>query len=366
MTARKTGISLYPGLYNSREEIMAALERAASFGVTEVFTSLHIPEANPGIMLADCQAMGRRAQELGLRITADVAPVSFDRLGASVDRLEPFVGLGLGGLRADYGFSLQDLVRLANNPLGLKLVLNASSIREELVKDLLQAGVKPERLEACHNFYPRRESGLAWRYFLSQSTMLKEAGIEVAAFVASRRNRRAVMYEGLPTVETHRGLTPARAAEELWATGVVDIVYVGDPLTPEDELAGLARVAGRDHLELRLRVAGELSQMEREILFTNVHTQPWSEFAYVIRARGARQTTSGPQVLPRNTVPRPRGTVTIDNVSYARFAGELQITLVDLPPDPRVNVVGHILPEDLPLLERIGPGGRFGFREIAE
>lgn len=50
---------------------------------------------------------------------------------------------------------------------------------------------------------------------------------------------------------------------------------------------------------------------------------------------------------------------------YQRYAGELQITLVDLPPDPRVNVIGTIVEEDLPLLEYIGvKEGYKGFRLI--
>ena len=60
-------------------------------------------------------------------------------------------------------------------------------------------------------------------------------------------------------------------------------------------------------------------------------------------------------IQPRNyNVPRPYGTVTIDNSNYGRYVGELQIALRDLPADSRVNLVGRIIDEDLPLIDLIG------------
>lgn len=365
MSTKRIGISLYPGLWNASEEIATALERAAKFGTTDVFTSLLIPEANPDAMIGDCEKMCAKAEALGMRVTADIAPVSFKRLGVTATNLARFKEMGLYGVRTDAGFSVEETAAIANNAHGLKLVLNASAIKAETLGALKNAGVDLHRVGGCHNFYPRIESGLSLDYMISQSRMLREFGVEVAAFVASQKNKRAVMYEGLPTVETQRELSPGRAARELFATGVVDLVYVGDPLTPEEELEDLARAAVQDYLELRVGVSGEPSEVEREVVFGRTHEQPWSVFAYTIRSRAARQTEIGPKVQPRNTVARPKGTVTVDNVNYARFAGEVQIALRDLPADPRVNVVGRVVEEDLPLLDLLGPGARFGFTPVS-
>ncbi|MGG3924217.1 DUF871 domain-containing protein, partial [Geobacillus thermodenitrificans] len=57
--------------------------------------------------------------------------------------------------------------------------------------------------------------------------------------------------------------------------------------------------------------------------------------------------------------PRRTGSITIDNERYGRYAGELQITLVDLPADDRVNVIGQVIEEDMPLLRYIHGGRRF-------
>ncbi|WP_375154096.1 DUF871 domain-containing protein [Parageobacillus sp. VR-IP] len=65
---------------------------------------------------------------------------------------------------------------------------------------------------------------------------------------------------------------------------------------------------------------------------------------------------------PAYMIPREKGRVTIDNNQYGRYAGELQITLTDLPANEKVNVVGRIMEDDLPLLAYVGGGQRFRLR----
>ncbi|WZK66104.1 DUF871 domain-containing protein [Lacticaseibacillus rhamnosus] len=65
---------------------------------------------------------------------------------------------------------------------------------------------------------------------------------------------------------------------------------------------------------------------------------------------------------PAQTDPRPRGSITLDNSAYGRYAGELQPTRCDLPADPRVNVIGKIEPSNLPLLDQIGPHQAIRFK----
>ena len=67
---------------------------------------------------------------------------------------------------------------------------------------------------------------------------------------------------------------------------------------------------------------------------------------------------------PRNNVARSVGTVTIDNVDYGRYMGELQIDLCPLPADPRVNVVAQVCEPDLALLPYAAdPAYQFEFCE---
>ena len=67
---------------------------------------------------------------------------------------------------------------------------------------------------------------------------------------------------------------------------------------------------------------------------------------------------------PRNNVARSVGTVTIDNVDYGRYMGELQIDLCPLPADPRINVVAQVCEPDLALLPYAAdPAYQFEFCE---
>lgn len=60
-----------------------------------------------------------------------------------------------------------------------------------------------------------------------------------------------------------------------------------------------------------------------------------------------------------NTISRKRGSITIDNELYGRYAGEMQIVINDLPEDRKVNVVGMVMEEDVSLLSYIGAGKNF-------
>ena len=49
----------------------------------------------------------------------------------------------------------------------------------------------------------------------------------------------------------------------------------------------------------------------------------------------------------------------MDNSGYGRYSGEIQLMRDELPPDPRVNVIGHLVPGYELLADCILPGGRF-------
>ena len=83
----------------------------------------------------------------------------------------------------------------------------------------------------------------------------------------------------------------------------------------------------------------------------------------VIRADAFRRQNKT-SYTPRNNVARSVGTVTIDNVDYGRYMGELQIDLCPLPADPRVNVVAQVCEPDLALLPYAAdPAYQFEFCE---
>ena len=78
----------------------------------------------------------------------------------------------------------------------------------------------------------------------------------------------------------------------------------------------------------------------------------------VVRAQESR-TTFKNQVEPANAVERPRGSVTLDNNLYGRYMNELEITRRDLPADAAVNVLGHVIEDDLDCIQLIQSGTTF-------
>ncbi|QIA26616.1 DUF871 domain-containing protein [Thermaerobacter sp. PB12/4term] len=362
--ARTLGVAIYPGYgpEGSEAAITRLLEQAARQGYTEVFTSLHLPEASPAATAGLLERLAGLAGRLGLRLWADVAPPALAALGATPGDLAPLARLGLAALRVDYGYDAAAIAAMTRNPYGLDVVLNASTVTAADLDRILAAGARPERLAACHNFYPRPETGLGLDFFRHRSEELARRGIRVAAFVPSQAGRRGPLREGLPTLERHRRLPPDRAAAELRALGCVHTVLFGDPGPSPAELQGVREVWLGDGVPLRVRLHPAATAAERHILLDAVHVNRVDPAEAVLRSTASRAYAGqGAMIEPRPAEPRPRGTVTVDNTTYLRYAGELQVTLQDLPADPRVNVVAWIHPDDVPLLDLLGPGARFRF-----
>lgn len=325
------GISFYLNDPLAEERIRFA----GKMGVRRAFTSLHIPEES-GDLAGRARELLHAAKEAGIDVYADVSARTPAHLG--LDNLFSLKSLGVIGLRLDDFFTNDTILELAKD---FKLALNASIMFEREIRALLEGGLEARQLLAWHNFYPRRETGLADSFFQEQNELFKKYGIPVSAYIPGDGEKRGPLFEGLPTLEDHREVDPYRAALELFRAGVED-VYIGDPEVSEDLLLKLndfdcyhrvsVRVEGFQEGEFRLR-----PDFSRDVL-------------------RLMDTRSSDTVVAENTAARPIGTITRDNDRYGRYRGEVQITLCDLPADERVNVVGRVVEADLPLLPLLQPG----------
>jgi hypothetical protein len=352
------GQSFYPTLGIADAE--RHLEEAIRVGCKHLFTSLHLPEAR----VDDWQMVRRllaRAARAGMTVAADISRESLDKFGASPDDLSPLAGLGVRVLRLDHGFTAEETVRIMRGNGGFAFQINAGTTTQEDVEHWAACGVAPEKLIAVHNFYPRPETGMSLRFYRRQNRMFRRFGMKTAGFIPAHREPRAPLFAGLPTVEAHRRALAALAAAELAAEGLTDLVYFGDP-APGEEAWTAALLAAGGTIPLRVRWLEPLPEELRPLL-AQTHACPRDEAERVIRSAKGRlfARERGIVPAPRNTLERPAGTVTIDNGRYLRYAGELQVTRIDLPADERVNVLGRVVPEDRELLRLIGPGTRFVF-----
>ncbi|VBB09106.1 aldolase-type tim barrel [Lucifera butyrica] len=360
--AWEKGISAFAGMEHSAKNNCDYLELARRYGFNRLFTSLHIPEANAQTLLTEFHHLVNTATELGYSITADISPKALAQLGASPTDFSQLKRLGIHTIRLDYGFS-PDQIAAITQAGDLEVEINASTITPVLLQQIVQSGTDLTRLRACHNYYPRPETGLSWSLFTERSQLLSNHGIPVFAFIPSRHTPRGPIFAGLPTLEKHRSQSPMQAAKELLACRLLAGLLFGDPLAPSQELAA---VAGLDSecIELHIHVAPDITAAERELLFSGCHTNRTDPGEYAIRSQEARsRCTSAIPIPARTAAPRLPGTVTVDNQHYLRYMGELQIIHSALPADDRVNTVAHIVPEELFLLAYIRPGDQFRFKE---
>ncbi|MFC0273126.1 MupG family TIM beta-alpha barrel fold protein [Metabacillus herbersteinensis] len=327
------GISFYLNDPLAENRIIEASKK----GVKRAFTSLHIPEET-GDLATRAKKLLQVAKENEIEVFADVSLKTPSHLG--LRRLEDLSSLGVVGLRLDDFFDHDVIVNLSKQ---FRIALNASIILESELLTLLESGLVADRLIAWHNFYPRRETGLADSFFQKQNNLYKQHNIPICAYVPGRGEKRGPLFEGLPTLEKHRRIDPFVAAIELCQMGIEDI-YIGDPDSGEELLNQLIQFEQDKILPIRI---------QSSVLKTGRY-RPRPDFARdVLRLMNTRSTES---ILQSTTVERPVGTLTMDNDLYGRYCGEVSITLQDLPADERVNVIGRVIPEDLPLLALLQPG----------
>lgn len=214
-------------------------------------------------------------------------------------------------MRIDFGFTPKEIASMANDG-DFKIQINASTVTEKFLKDLYIYEINYDNLDALHNFYPRKWTGLSENFVKHKNDILLSRGIKIGAFVGSKNRRRGPLKEGLITLENHRNLDCEIAANHL-------------------------------------------------IALKNVYTSREDESEYVIRACESREALSKFNIKPQNTVYKNVGDITLDNKKYLRYAGEIHIVKVGHESDERTNVVGSILQDDLYLLNYIQGGRKFYF-----
>lgn len=336
------------------ERMLFYMKRMVESGFKGIFTSIHIPEDDDSKYYAGLQKLGSFAREHQVDLVVDISGSALEKIGISFSDLSPLREVGITGIRIDYGISME-LVAQASREI--KIALNASTISPENLDALKQYRANFANMEAWHNYYPRPETGLGKKAFAQQNLRLKEAGFRVMAFVPGDGEKRGPLFEGLPTLEKHRHARPLAAALELLAECQVDKVFIGDPSITDESMEQFAYLMERGGLLLHASPASDSFEGRSPIL-TDEHSNRMDAARDVIRSQEARLLKQLP-IAPHNTVERPLGSVTVDNEDYGRYAGELQITLKDLPKDERVNVLGRVRKSDRPLLAYCKPGQTF-------
>ncbi len=347
----ENGISIYAGLDYDSAENLSLIETAAALGFKRLFTSAQIPEAaNAENFFDELTDILTTAVTYGFEIILDV----------NVDNFAQYNIDGIT-LRLDDGFTPKKVAEISRRR---KVQLNASTITEKFLDELIDLKPNRKNISALHNFYPHPWTGLDTYFFDNQNRLLHDAGIEVGAFVQSKDGKRRLpLREGLTTLEDCRNFTTDLSARFLAALGV-DFIIIGDGAPTQEELQAVAAIDSDEIIFHAQLLSNDLTSAE---ILSRKFTRRADVAKSVIRAVEGRQYLKevGGKIPPEEpAIERSFGDVTIDNENFGRYAGEVQIIQDVLPADGRVNIAAHILDEEIFLTSYLKPSQKFSFKFV--
>lgn len=351
----RLGISVYPE-HSTPEQDFAYIKKAAECGFQRVFTCLLSVEGDIEKVTARYKKTNEYARSLGMDVVLDIAPSVFDKFGIDHTNLKPFYEMGANGIRLDEALPAQEEAMMTYNPYGLKIEVNAS-VATKHVDYVLSYGANKDKLISCHNFYPQKYTALSLKHFHKCNSMLKEEGIQIAAFVTSQSDNTFGPWpvnEGLCTLEMHRELPIDVQARHLLAMGEVDDIIIGNAFASDEELEALSALTD-GKLTFKLVEEDTHSDVESKIIYDFEHHVRGDMGEYMARSTFSRITYANADIPPHNTRDLKPGDVVVLNNEYGRYKGELHIVLKEMKNDGNKNVVGHIPENEAMLLEYLNP-----------
>lgn len=340
----RLGYSLYLSTFAAQWETL----RGFGGSGTPVFLSLHISEEFDDTYCRRAEEICHTLADSGLRIIADVSGKTQKQFGC---RSLPELArrLGIWALRIDYGFTVPEILEMARQ---IPVVLNASTTSVQDARAIVQGGGE---VYAMHNFYPRPETGLDEDLLLDTTRALQQAGVRVLAFIPGDRLLRGPVYQGLPTLEAHRGMPPSAAFADMVLRFGMDGVFLADPGISECEAQRIDTFCREGILSVPAVLDSPWESLYDRVFTCRIDSPRW-----LVRFQESREYSCfGASVAPENCVPRLRGYITLDNSAYGRYSGEVQLIRRDLPQDDRVNVIGRVPERWLCLTDCIRGGQKF-------
>jgi len=346
------GISLY--FTNSLEENIHILEMVSSFEVSMVFTSLHMPEQDYGNVLYDLKVIAEFCHHHKISIIADVSKKTLEYM--HIKTIEELMGLGISCVRLDYGFTEDEIINLSQR---YQVMINASNISRESLNKMLTRGLNASNVIACHNYYPKKYSGLNKDYVRDQNRMIHDFGIKTMGFVPGDDKLRGPLFLGLPTIESHRCIDPVQGAIELKFDLGCDFVFVGDISCQSSCYLKLNKI-GMGILPLEVEIS---DYHYRELLKGYIFNGRYDYSDYTVRCNPSR---SDPLL---NVRPNPveyqgiihTGDIYVTNTENPRYLNEIEIAKRDLVHMEDVNIIGHVKGKSISNLEYLIYDAKFEF-----
>ena len=121
----------------------------------------------------------------------------------------------------------------------------------------------------------------------------------------------------------------------------------------------------KDLVEFDIKLVDGVSEVEKKILFDELHFNRGDISDYMIRSTQPRVKYKGNNFKVYNTPEiLKKGDIVIESSEYGSYAGELQIVLKDMENSSKSNVVGRIREEEIFIIDYIKLWQKFKFKEI--
>lgn len=363
MLKKAVGISVYPDYYGI-EDCKKQLDQAHELGYTHIFTGFS--EAIPCIN-DTFRFIFQYAYQLGMIAHVDINDTVLQALHVTPNDLSALHDLHIPILRADCGIDEEAIVTMTKNPYGIKIEENLSNYRtlEKRMK-MIQAHGNMQNYGACHNFYPRVNSGLSLAYVIECATLAQQYGCQCGAFIGSLYSKSDLnpIGKSIMSVETHREIPAHIQAMELFSSEQFDFLIFGDSAPSLSELKAVAKTtrSAYDCLETTQKKAltptqiveyqetycvqipvyfetfiNENQDMLENLILRNRIDVP----SQVLRLMNLRHQW---KITPYNTIRRDAFSITVDNTITPSYTGELEIMLEALPAVSYANVIGIVKP----------------------
>ncbi|MBQ1507853.1 MAG: DUF871 domain-containing protein, partial [Erysipelotrichaceae bacterium] len=360
---------------------------AQKYGFTKLFTSLFSVEGSREDIIRYFRGLCDVAHKYGMEVYGDCNARFFLDIGAAPDDLSVFKEIGLDVLRLDLMFNDERDIQIVNNKEGLGVQLNASLL--PVVKNILDLGGDPSRINVAYNFYPLRNTGADSEDVYQANQFYRKLGLRTQIFISSQQKGTHGPWpvsDGLPTVEIDRDLPIGLQIRHMVALGC-DEVIIGNAFASEEELKEAAEtmkqiyVYGEDRpfyfpgirdqipigdierVPLSIETVYGLADTEKELLFDFTKHNVSEYTRLIIRSRWGRfdfRPFSIP-VRPCDKEYFEEGDVVIINDNVPRYKGEVHIVRKPIRNDGSQNYAGRIVEEEMFLLDYLKYGTCFGF-----
>lgn len=358
------GFSIYPdkaGLQENKRYIKLAHKN----GFKMMFTCLLSINEPLEKIITLYKELIEYAAMFGIEVTLDVSPRVFKQLGIDYTDLSFFKHLGAQAIRLDESYNGRVESDMTYNSHDLKIVVNMSQ-DTPYIDNIMSYFPKTTHLVGCHNFYPGRDCGLSMEFFNNATKRFKQQNIRTGAFVSSTDANIGPwqITDGLCTLEMHRDRDIITQAKHLYALNTIDDIIIANKFASRQEMESLSNL---DRFIIDFRIKCNLNlEIENKILFEEKHFYRGDVSDKLIRSTQSRvkyklydfQKHDCDNVIPR-------GSIVIGNNDFGQYKGELQIILHDIVDNElKRNIVGHIIEEELFLLDYLKPWQKFSFTKI--